>query len=245
MGPRELTPGVDNPPPPMLRHLPFFLATFTWNYGLGMTWLVVPLYAHSQGLSAAQIGSLFSVPVTAQIVINLVGGAYVDRVGGKFVMLASSVIMSVAAVQLMYAHGYWELMAAQFVLVLARASFWPANWSMAAELPGERGLQAGRTNAVTNVGHIFGNASAGFVLAAAGFHAALGVLAAIGAAAALATAFAKQPERAKPAAGASLFANFASLARRPVVYYAVMCAYLSALPFSLSISFYPLLLQEL
>ena len=40
-------------------HLPFFLASFTWNYGLGMTWLVVPLYAYSKGLSGAEIGLVF------------------------------------------------------------------------------------------------------------------------------------------------------------------------------------------
>ena len=28
----------------MVSHFPYFLASFTWNYGLGMTWLVVPLY---------------------------------------------------------------------------------------------------------------------------------------------------------------------------------------------------------
>ena len=44
----------------MAPHLPYFLASFTWNYGLGMSWLVVPLYAASRGLSGAEIGILFS-----------------------------------------------------------------------------------------------------------------------------------------------------------------------------------------
>ncbi len=225
-------------------HLPFFLSSFTWNYGLGMTWLVVPLYAHDQGLSAAQIGTLFSAPVVAQIVITVLGGAYVDRFGGKRVMIASALVMAVAAVQLLFAQGYWELMAAQAVLVLSRASFWPANWSIAAELPGDRGVQAGRLNAVTNVGHIFGNASAGFVLALGGFQAALWMLAAIGLAAAVMGLWTPQAAR-KRDPGQGLFANFAPLLRTRILYYAVMCAYLSALPFSLTISFYPLLLQAL
>lgn len=227
-----------------MAHLPFFLASFSWNYGLGMTWLVVPLYAHAQGLSPAEIGTLFSAPVTAQIVINVVGGAYVDRVGGKRVMLASALVMSVASVMFMFAQGYWELMAAQFVLVLSRASFWPANWSIAAELPGDRGVQAGRLNAVTNMGHIFGNASAGFVLALGGFHAALVMLAVIGAASAAIGMGTPQVPR-KRVSGQGLFDNFKPLLRMRILYYAVMCAYLSALPFSLTISFYPLLLQAL
>lgn len=243
----QLTPGDDNRrpmPSRALTHLPFFLASFTWNYGLGMTWLVVPLYAHAQGLSPAEIGTLFSAPVLAQIAINVVGGAYVDRFGGKRVMLASSLVMTVAAVQLMFAQGYWELMAAQSVLVLSRASFWPANWAIAAELPGDRGVQAGRLNAVTNVGHIFGNASAGFVLALGGFQAALVMLGVIGLVAALVGLWTPQAARRREA-GQGLFVHFAPLLRMRILYYAVMCAYLSALPFSLTISFYPLLLQAL
>ena len=56
-----------------VRQLPFFLASFAWNYGLGMTWLAVPLHAHRQGLGAAQIGILFSLPVVAQIVLYALG----------------------------------------------------------------------------------------------------------------------------------------------------------------------------
>ena len=62
-----------------MNHLPFFLASFTWNYGLGMTYVVVPLYAHHLGLSGAQIGTLFSTPVLIQMAVNLAGGAYADR----------------------------------------------------------------------------------------------------------------------------------------------------------------------
>ena len=35
----------------------FFLASLGWNFGLGMTWLAVPLYASAQGLSNAEIGA--------------------------------------------------------------------------------------------------------------------------------------------------------------------------------------------
>ena len=224
--------------------MPFFFSSLLWNYGLGMTWLVIPLYAHAQGLSPAEIGTLFSIPVVAQIVINLLGGAYVDRFGGKRVMIASALVMAIAAVQLMFSHGYWQLLAAQFVMVLSRASFWPANWSIAAELPGDRGVQAGRLNAVTSVGHVLGNASAGFVLALGGFDAALLMLAVIGVLSALVGVGTPQTPR-KPHEGQSLFANYVPMLRMPLLYYAVVCAYLSALPFSLSISFYPLLLKEL
>ena len=228
----------------MFAHLPYLLASFTWNYGLGMTWLVVPLYAASLGLSGAEIGILFSAPSVAQLAINLVGGAYVDRFGGKRVMLASSVLLASGAAAMPFATGFWSLFAVQSVLVLARAAFWPANWSIAAELPGERGVQIGRLNAVTNLGQILGNGSCGFILALAGFTVTFLVLAGLGVAALLlGLGTPQRPSKDAPSTG--LFDNYIVLLRMPVLYYGVLCAYLSALPFSLTMSFYPLLLQHI
>lgn len=227
-----------------VQHLPFFLASFIWNYGLGMTWLAVPLYAHSQGLSSAQIGTLFSLPVVAQIVLNIVGGACVDRFGGRRIMLVSSFLMGVAALQFIVAQGFWALLAGQLLMVVTRAAFWPANWSIATDLPGARGVQVGRLNAVTNLGQIAGNASCGFILATAGFQASFAVMAAMGFAAwAFGLATAQPAHRGKRAGG--LFANYGTLLKMPIQSYLVACSYLSALPLSLSATFYPLLLKHL
>src|ERR1041384_4705560 len=129
-----------------------------------MTWLVVPLYAASQGLSNAQIGVLFSLPVLVQAALNLLGGAYTDRVGGRRIMLASCWVMAVAALWFMLAKGFWMLLAGQVGLILARAAFWPATWAMASELTGNRGVELGRLNAVTNVGQIAGAGLCGVLL---------------------------------------------------------------------------------
>ena len=230
--------------PPPMAHAPFFLASFAWNYALGMTWLVIPLYAHAKGLSGAELGVLFSLPAVAQLAITLVGGAYVDRVGGKRIMLASSVLLAAGAAAMPFAWDFPTLFAAQLILVLARATFWPANWAIASELPGAHGVQAGRLNAVSSLGQILGNGSCGFVLALGGFHVTFGVLAVLAVAALLLGL--RTPVKPRPSfAHQPLFANYRILIRMPVLLYGVMCAYLSALPFSLSLSFYPLLLQHL
>src|SRR5688500_16650107 len=145
-----------------------------------MTWLAVPLYAYSQGLSNAQIGVLFAAPVFAQAPLNLVGGAYTDRIGGRRILLGSSVATIAAGLWLMAAEGFWMLLVGQLVLVISRAAFWPATWAMASELPGARGVQLGRLNAVTNLGQIAGTGFCGFLLAAAGYQATFGVLSAAG-----------------------------------------------------------------
>jgi MFS family permease len=227
-----------------VQHAPFFVASAAWNFGLGMTWLAVPLYAHSQGLSNAQIGALFALPVFAQAPLNLIGGAYSDRIGGRRIMLGSCWVMVGGGLWFIFALGFWMLMAGQVALIVSRAAFWPATWAMASELPGARGLQLGRLNAVTSFGQIGGTVLAGFVLAAAGFQATFAVLAAVG----LVSLCAGLVTPASPVRGAGTarhpLAGYLPLLRKRIIVYSMVCAYLSALPFSLTMSFYPLLLTQ-
>lgn len=225
-------------------HPYFFLASLLWNFGLGMTWLVVPLFAYSQGLSNAEIGVLFAAPVLAQAPLNLAGGAYTDRIGGRRIMLASCLVTVAAGLWFLVAQGFWMLVAGQVGLVLSRAAFWPATWALASELPGVRGLQLGRLNAVTNFGQILGTAISGFLLALAGFQAAFLALAAVGLVSFLA-GLGTPPAAGRPASHPhSVLGTYRPLLGQPIILYSMMCAYLSALPFSLSISFYPLFLAQ-
>ena len=209
-----------------------------------MTWLAVPLYAYSQGLSNAEIGALFAAPVLAQAPLNLAGGAYTDRIGGRRIMLASCVVVAAAGVWFIFAQGFWMLMIGQVALILSRAAFWPATWAMASELPGERGIQLGRLNAVTNFGQILGTAICGFLLAAAGFTATFLILAVTGVMSLLAgLGTPRKPPKARTSRAHPL-AAYLPLLRKRIMVYTMMCAYLSALPFSLTMSFYPLLLAQ-
>jgi predicted MFS family arabinose efflux permease len=222
----------------------FFFASLAWNFGLGMTWLAVPLYAHSQGMSNAEIGALFAAPVFAQAPLNLMGGAYTDQIGGRRIMLGSCWATVAAGVVFMFAQGFWMLLLGQLVLILSRAAFWPATWAMASELPGTRGVQLGRLNAVTNTGQILGTALCGFSLAVLGFKATFAIFALVGLAsffAGLATR--PGPKRERRAVG--VLAGYWPLLRHRIILYSMLCAYLSALPFSLSISFFPLLLTSI
>jgi MFS family permease len=227
----------------VLPHPFFFLASLAWNFGLGMAWLAVPLYAYSQGLSNAEIGALFAVPVLVQAPLNLMGGAYTDRIGGRRIMLGSCIATTAAGLWLVFAHGFWMLLAGQVVLILARAAFWPATWAMASELPGARGVQLGRLNAVTNLGQIVGTTLCGFLLAAAGFQPTFAVLAAMGVLA-LVAALGTQAQPPKAAPPRHVLATYLPLLRERIIAYTIVCAYLSALPFSLTMSFYPVLLAQ-
>ena len=227
-----------------MQHAPFFLASAAWNFGLGMTWLAVPLYAYSQGLSNAEIGALFAAPVLAQAPLNLVGGAYTDRIGGRRIMLGYCLVVVAVGIWFTTAHGFWKLMVGQLGLILSRAAFWPATWAMASELPGERGVQLGRLNAVTSFGQIVGTGLCGFLLAATGFATTFLALAGTGIVSLIAgLATPHRPKKAPPTHAHPL-AAYLPLLRKRIMVYTMMCAYLSALPFSLSMSFYPLLLAQ-
>jgi MFS transporter, DHA1 family, multidrug resistance protein len=222
----------------------FFLASLSWNFGLGMTWLAIPLYAQAQGLTNGQIGALIALPVLVQMPLNLAGGAYTDRIGGRRIMIGSSCVMALAALWLVFAHGFWMLIVGQLGLIVSRASFWPATWAMATELPGDRGEQLGRLNAVTNFGQISGTALCGFLLSSAGFAATFAALSAMGVAAFLTGFGTRAAGRKAVPPGRHVLAAYLPLLRKRVVPYCMLCAYLSALPFSLSVSFYPLLLAQ-
>lgn len=226
-----------------MSRLSFFLAALVWNLGLGMTWLVVPLYAASQGLSNAQIGALFSLPVFAQASLNLLGGAYTDRIGGRRIMLASCWVVAAASLWFIVAQGFWMLMAGQVGLVLSRAAFWPATWAMASELPGNRGIELGRLNAATNVGQIAGGVLCGFLLAGGSYQLTFATLAATGLLA-FAAGLATRSTPQESAVTRNVLAAYGPLLRQRIIHYSILCAYISALPFSLSTSFYPLLLDR-
>ncbi|MGE5641226.1 MAG: MFS transporter [Clostridia bacterium] len=226
-----------------MTYRPFYFASLAWNLGHGMSWMALPLYAASQGLSNTQIGILISVPVLAQAPLNLFGGAWNDRIGGRRILLASICAMTLAAAWLIVAQGFWMLLVAQLGLVLSRAIFWPAVWAMASELPGERGAHLGRLNAMTNFGQIAGNLLCGALLVAVGFRLTFLALA-LSALFAFAAAFASRVGLPRQGARHSPFKAYGALLRKPILLYSILCAYLSAVPFSLALSFYPLLLSH-
>jgi predicted MFS family arabinose efflux permease len=135
-------------------------------------------------------------------------------------------------------------MAAQLLMVTARAMYWPATWSLVTQLPGNAGTQMGRLNGATNGGQIAGTAAGGFIIAEAGFYYGFGAMAATSFAALLLNHMYRQATVPARAPGAPMFTVYRRLIGKRTIRYSVLCAYISALPVSLSFSFYPILLVE-
>jgi MFS family permease len=221
---------------------PFYASVLVWNLAHGMTNVLVPLYALHLGLSGVAIGSLVALPVVLQILFNLLGGIYVDRLGAKNVLYLACWASLAASAAFNFSNGFTGLFLGQCLFVLSRASFWPANWSLASELPGERSINLGRVNSVDNTGQIAGTAIAGVVISAAGYREGFIVTGAIALAALALTSLIRHSGKRRCGPYPGIVATYSGLARQRPMYFAMACAFLSVLPFTVTASFHPVLL---
>jgi MFS family permease len=240
------TSNNSNDPPSrgFLAVAPFFMSSFAWNFTLGMTFMLIPLYARSLGMSGLQIGILFALPVVLQFFISLLGGAFTDRIGGKNMAMLACIMAVLSGLTFMASSGFALMFLAQLMMVTSRGMFWPATWSLAGQLSGRSAKQMGRLTSATNGGHISGTIAGGFIIAEAGFITGFAVMAAAG----LVALILNQMFRNAPAAprnpAGPIFATYRMLLKKRTIRYGIMCSYLSALPISLCFSFYPILLVE-
>ena len=177
------------PAPPAVALPPFFASAFAWNLALGMTHILIPLYAYHLGFSGVAIGSLVSLPVLVQIGFNLLGGAWTDRLGGKrlAIVLVGDVRRS-AGVVFAFASTFAALFAR--AALHHRVALDVLAGDLVARLPASGRPQragSGRLNSITNGGQIVGTIVAGLTIAWFGFAAGFWtVLALIGGAVAFA-----------------------------------------------------------
>lgn len=221
---------------------PFYLCAFAWNLAHGMTNMLVPLYALELGMSGVLIGSLVALPVVLQLVFNLIGGAYVDRLGAKNILYASCFASVIASSVFVVSQDYAGLMLGQCLFVLSRASFWPANWSLGSQLPGDRGRNMGRLNSITNAGQILGTAAAGLMIGAIGYRSSFWLAALDGMFAFLLTAAIVYSRPAHKGSGVGMIATYRALATQRPMYFAMACGFMSVLPFTITSSFGAILL---
>lgn len=230
--------------PERINFLLFYASSFMWNFALGLTYLLIPLHARDLGMSGLTLGSLIALPVVLQLVLNLVGGAWADRIGGRSVMIASLVITTLSGGLFAVSNTFAGLLAAQVLIVVARSIYWPASWSIASQMPGDHAKQMGHLNATGSAGQIAGTVGAGLIIGWWGFRAGFWIMFGLGVVSVvlgLLFRFKRQPREGN---AQSMMAIFASLLKRRSIYFGGICAYLSALPFSISVSFYPILLVE-
>ena len=137
---------------------------------VAMAWLVLQLTGSSLAL-----GSVLLVQAVPRGLLMLVGGALVDRLSARFVMLASiglrvAVVTPIAVLVLTGAIHMWEVYVASAGLGVVGALFMPAQRSILPRIVVDHHLEAGNAvmNVTTQSSVILGPALAGVVVAVFG-----------------------------------------------------------------------------
>src|SRR5256884_9975846 len=120
-------------------YAPFFSSAFSWNFALGMTQLLIPLYARELGYTGVEIGSLIALPIVVQMIFNLIGGAWTDRLGGMNISLVAFVATPAAGTMFAASSSFAGLFAPQIMMIRAPAVYWPASCALVSQRPAERG----------------------------------------------------------------------------------------------------------
>ena len=222
---------------------PFFVSSFVWNAVLGMTFLLIPLYATHLGLSGVEVGAIISLPVVLHLGISLAGGAFADRLGGKNLSAISCGLTILSSLLCIVAGNFAMLLLAQFVMVVARSTFWIANMSLATQLPGNPAKQMGRFTVATNAGQILGSIVAGIAIKFTDFSVGFGAMAVFGVTALGFNQMIRFGASSRKRSS-SAFAIYRSLIQKRPIVFSMVCAYVSALPVALSLSFYPILFDH-
>lgn len=212
---------------------------------LAFTYVLVPLYALELGLSAFQIGLLFSLPTAVQVIAALAGGILSDRFGEKALLLTSYLLLVGVGPAFVHAgSSFLALLGAQLLASLSRSLFWaPSQGYLTRIAPRGAGQRLGAFNTSINLGLIAGSALAGLAALWLGYRGALlgmAVLAAVG----LVLAAALRP---LPPAGTGrtlhqVLRGFGQVARRRSLYLGGLCAFFGGVPIVLVGSFYPVYL---
>jgi len=220
----------------------FFASSLLWNVALGAAFIAVPLHAREVGLADAQIGLLLALPVILQLCLSLAAGALADQLGGKMIAALACLLTALGSIAFWLAETFISLLFAQLVLVLGRATFWPATWALASKLPGDKLAHLGRMNACTNAGQILGTSASGLILAWLSFG---GAFISMSVMAMLALWLNQRVRIVETPSGKGFGATMASypiLLRDRRLLRSIACGAVSALPIALSFSFFPILL---
>jgi len=122
---------------------------FTRAVGIGLVWVIMPLFAvKSLGISAFQVGILLSANTFITTLLQSPTGHLSDRIGHRKSLTAGSALACAAVAFIAWARGFNDLLFASVAMGLAGALIVPAGSALAVSLGRTRGM--GRTMGLYN-----------------------------------------------------------------------------------------------
>ncbi len=220
--------------------------TLLFNFILGISFVIIPLYAYHMGLSGVSIGSLISIPYMIQIVSRFMGGSLSDRYGEKKMLIVAFSFFTLAGLILNQAADYYLLFIGQTAIVISRGLYWPVIQSLVSHIAKEVNISMGRLNACNNVGQISGTIVAGYLISQFGFGFGFSMFTIIGIFTIIVIGL-RLPVREQTVVydKANMFKDLSLSFRSRPICFAILCSFIGAQPYALGQSFYPVYLTEM
>lgn len=116
--------------------------------------VIIPLYVYTMNPSPLLFGLMFSVPHLLPLVLSIHGGAMMDRLGARQVMVAIAALGAVVPLLYPVAPTIWVLMLLQMLLGLSESLGWLGAQTMIGQYMQGRTVYAGRLSAVIRISQL-------------------------------------------------------------------------------------------
>lgn len=142
------------------RDVPWRIQAAVYGMGLFSTSLfyigsvIVPLHVYTLNPSPLLFGVVFAVPHVLPLLLSIHGGALMDRLGARRVMLAFTAMGVVVPLLYPLAASIWALIILQMLLGLAESMGWLGAQTMIGQYMHGRTKYAGRLSAIIRVSQL-------------------------------------------------------------------------------------------
>ena len=116
--------------------------------------IIVPLYVATMNPSPLMFGLMFAVPHLLPLFLSIHGGALMDRLGARQVMLVCAGAGAILPLLYPLAGALWVLLGLQMVLGLAESLGWIGAQTMIGQYMGGRTHYAGRLSAIIRISQL-------------------------------------------------------------------------------------------
>lgn len=116
--------------------------------------VIIPLYAYTMNPSPLLFGLLFSLPHLLPLVLSIHGGAMMDKLGARRVMLVVTAVGAIVPLFYPLTPSIWALMILQMLLGLSESFGWLGAQTMIGQYMQGRTLYAGRLSAIIRISQL-------------------------------------------------------------------------------------------
>ena len=143
------------------------LFRFARAVGIGLVWVIMPLYAaRDLGISAFQVGILLSANTFLTTIFQAPFGYLADRIGHVRSLTAGSFIAAASIASIGFSSSFWQLLAISVGLGLSGSMIVPSGSALAVSLGRTRGMGSvmGLFNSSLSFGTMIGPVAGGWLL---------------------------------------------------------------------------------